>query len=126
LDRNLSEADRTVLSEEKARVAKELALKHYEVEEERTRIFRLIGADDVETRPAEPVKLLDVNEHSFPSGARPLQFAAVPASGIPFPSVIVEVTPDEFAKIQLQELRLPRGWRLGEELVEPLDAVGAA
>jgi hypothetical protein len=39
----------------------------------------------------------------------------VPGSGIPYSSVIVEVTPDEFEKIQLQELKLRDGWAIVEE-----------
>ncbi len=30
-------------------------------------------------------------------------------------SVIVEVTPDEFERIKLQELKLPDGWSIDEE-----------
>jgi hypothetical protein len=118
--------DRAVVIEEKARVARDLAKKHYQVEGGLMRIFRLIGPADVEVRPAEPVKLLEVNENTFPSGGRPLQFGPAPASGIPFPSVIIEVTPEDFAKIQAHELKLPRGWTLGEELPKPADEAGAA
>jgi hypothetical protein len=121
LDRNMTAEDRAKLVEEKARVARDLANKHYEVEEGLTRIFRLTGTTEVEVRPAEPIKLLEVNDSTFASGLRPLQFAPAPASGIPFPSVIVEVTPDEFAKIQSQELKLPRGWVLGAELLKPTE-----
>jgi hypothetical protein len=122
----ITDQDRATLSEAKIRVARELARKHYDVEAGLVRIFRLSGPDDAELTPAEPIKLLEVIEGTFPSGARPLQFGPAPASGIPFPSVIVEVTPEEFVKIQSQELKLPRGWRLAEELPRPVEEPGAA
>jgi hypothetical protein len=43
----------------------------------------------------------------------PLKFDAAPASGIDYPSVIVEVTPDEYESIKKNELSLPIGWFLG-------------
>jgi hypothetical protein len=123
-DRNMSAEDRFALVEEKSRVAKDLARKHYQIEGGLTRIIRLMAAPEAEVRPAEPIKLLEVNDSTFPSGIMPLQFGPVPSSGIPFPSIIVEVTPDEFARIQSQELTLPRGWMLGEELPKPEHEAG--
>jgi hypothetical protein len=35
--------------------------------------------------------------------------------------VIVEVTPDEFARIERGELALPHGWTIGEEYPKPAD-----
>ena len=48
----------------------------------------------------------------------PLHFRPVPGSGIPYPSVIVEITPDEFDRIRLQDLKLPDGWTVDEEYSE--------
>jgi hypothetical protein len=45
----------------------------------------------------------------------PLYFGPMPGGGIPYPSVIAEVTPDEFDRIRLQELKLPDGWTIDEE-----------
>src|SRR5438270_7786248 len=84
----------------KDQAAKELAKKHYQVERGLTRIFRLNGSPEVEGSPVEPIKLLEVNAATVSSGVMPLHFGPAPASGVPFPSVIVEVTPDEFKKIQ--------------------------
>ena len=119
MDRSMTAEDRAVLGEEKARVAKDLAKRHYESETGLTKIIRLSGGAEVEVTALEPIKLLEVNENTFASGIRPLQFGPAPASGVMFPSVIVEVTPDEFNKIQTEELKLPRGWVLGEELPKP-------
>jgi hypothetical protein len=44
----------------------------------------------------------------------PLYFGPAPASGIPYPSVIVEVSPNEFKKIQSDELKLPEVWTIGD------------
>lgn len=105
--------------------ARLLAEAHYRVEVGIRTIFRIIRAADVEARPNEPIKLLEVNEFTTPSGIMPLQFGPAPASGIHFPSVIVEVTPEEFEKIQSHEMPLPNGWSVGDPLPRPADA-GAA
>jgi hypothetical protein len=105
--------------------ARLLAEAHYRMEAGIKTIFRINGAAEVEARPNEPIKLLEVNEFTSPSGIMPLQFRAAPASGIHFPSVIVEVTPNEFEKIQNHEMPLPNGWSVGKPLPRPAD-VGAA
>jgi hypothetical protein len=100
----------------KLAAAKELAKKHYEVEDGLTRIFRLTCKAEMEASRSEPIKLLEVNENTVPSGVMPLHFGPVPAIGIPFPSIILEVTPEEFTKIRSHELKLPKDWEIGEEL----------
>jgi phage FluMu protein Com len=109
------------VEEEKAEVAKTLARKHFSAERGLQRIIRLTGTAEVESIPVEPIKLLEVNANTVPSGVLPVSFGPAPASGIPYPSVIVEVSPEEFAKIQSQELKLPSGWSMGEELPKPLE-----
>lgn len=99
--------------------ALELARKHYQVETGLTQIFRITGTGDVEIRPSEPIKLLEVNENTVPSGVMPIQFGPSPASGLNFSSIIVEVTPDEFERIQTHQLELPHGWRIGELIPKP-------
>lgn len=96
----------------KDEAAKDLANKHYQVEAGIERIFRIMGSADVELQPNEPIKLLEVNESTVPSGIMPIRFGPAPESGIHFPSVIVEVTPEEFEKIQTKELALPNDWRV--------------
>ena len=107
------------MADDKAAVAKDLAKKHYQAEAGLQKIIRLTGSAEVEVRPVEPIKLLEVNANTVPSGVLPVSFGPSPASGVPYPSVIVEVSPEEFAKIQTQELKLPKGWLLGEELPKP-------
>jgi hypothetical protein len=118
LGRELSAQDQAVFSE-KARVAKELANKHYRVEPGLTQIIRFSGSPQLEAAPFEPIKLLEVNAYTIPSGIYPLGFDAAPASGVPFPSVIIEVTPEEMAKIERKELPLPDDWTHPEPLERP-------
>src|SRR5208337_4589158 len=77
-----------------------LAQKHYEIEAGLMQIFRITGSAEVELRPLEPIMLLEVNENTVPSGIMPIQFGPSPASGLYYPSIILEVTPDEFQRIQ--------------------------
>ncbi|HEV3166266.1 MAG TPA: hypothetical protein VGZ22_19730 [Isosphaeraceae bacterium] len=70
----------------------------------------------MEARPNEPSKLLEVNENTIPSGIMPIGFDAIPARDIPLPSIIVEITPDEFEQVQAGTLRLPDNWQIQEEL----------
>lgn len=96
-------------------VAKRLAHNHYEIEPGITRIFRLQDKPEFEGLASTPIKLLEINADTAPSGIMPLHFGPVPGRGIPYSSVIVEVTPDEFERIKLEELRLPEGWTIAKE-----------
>ena len=62
-------------------MAKELARKHYEVEPGLTRVIRFSGSADVEAVRTEPIKLLEVNQYTVPSGVMPLRFGPAVASG---------------------------------------------
>lgn len=96
--------------------ANTLAHCHYQLEPGISQILRYTCQAGVEFASAEPIKLLEVNSNTMASGVLPLFFGPAPASGIPFPSVIVEVTPDEYQKIQSRELKLPVGWDVPEAL----------
>jgi hypothetical protein len=101
----------------KDETAKELAKIHFEVETGLSRVFRITGSAETEINPFEPIILLEVNTNSVLSGVMPLQFGPAPASGVFYPYIIVEVTPEEYQKIQLGELTLPVGWTIGEEVI---------
>jgi hypothetical protein len=103
--------------------ARKLAQAHYFYEPGISRIFRLSGSAEAEARPHEPVKLLEINENTVEAGIMPIGFDACPGIGIPLPSVIVEVTPDEFEQVRQGRLRLPEGWEIREEL--PRESVSA-
>ena len=105
MDGNNAVSDQALAADKAA--AKELAKKHYEIEVGLTQIFRTTGKAEVEIVRAEPIKLLEVNENTPPSGVMPLHFGPAPASGIFVirPSSL-KVTPAEFKKIQTHELQL--------------------
>jgi hypothetical protein len=86
--------------------ARRLAQAHYQVEPGISAIYPIVSDDPTD----QTIRLLEVNPSTFPSGIMPVSFAPHPASGIPFPSIIVEVTPSEFGDIQDGRLPLPRGW----------------
>ena len=98
----------------KDEVARELAEAHRKFEPDITRIQRITTTE--EENPNEPVKLLEVNPETPPSGIVPVAFGAV--NGLPYPSVVVEVTPDEYDRLKGGELTLPAGWALGETLFD--------
>lgn len=105
-------------------VALRLAQSHFLVEPGIVQIFRLLADTQLESDPKEPVKLLEVNRDTTADGIRPVFFGPHPGSDILYPSVIVEVTPEEFDGIQRGETKLPNDWRLGPEL--PRAAMAAA
>ncbi|MDB5350932.1 MAG: hypothetical protein JWN86_2179 [Planctomycetota bacterium] len=104
--------------------ATELAGMHYQIETGLTHVFRVTGTPEVEVRATEPIKLLEVNENTVPSGIMPIQFGPSPASGFHYASLILEVTPDEFRKIRDQELKLPHGWTVGNLIPRPPSGEG--
>jgi hypothetical protein len=107
--------------------AKNLVEKHYELEVGLTRVIRYSGSADLMEQAKEPIKLLEVNKNTVPAGVMPLGFDAAPDAGIRFPSVIIEVTPEEFEKIRTKQLKLPKGWEIQrEEVSKPLDGSGGA
>jgi hypothetical protein len=106
----------------KTAVAERLAQAHYEIEPGIELIIQLEGTPQQESNPEEAVKLLEVNENTTADGIRPVFFGSHEASGIFYPSVIVEVTPGEYQQIRKGALRLPNDWRLGREFAKPTPA----
>lgn len=98
---------------EKNEIAKLLAEAHRAMEPAINRIVRLVA--DREDGVREPVKLLEVNPATSPSGIFPIAFTADPPR-VPYSSVVVEVTEAEFEQITTGTLPLPSGWRLGDTL----------
>jgi hypothetical protein len=90
----------------------ELAKKHYQIEWGLTHVIRV---------KESTIILLEVNTNTVSAGIMPLQFSPVPSAGIHYPSVIMEVTPDEYEQIQKGDLKLPNDWTLGEEIPKPAD-----
>ncbi len=94
----------------KDQAARELAGAHYAVDPGIKAIFRLTGPANRESDPREPIKLLEVNSNAIPVGIRPLFFGA--DQWTPFPSVIVDVSPDEYKDLLAGKLTLPNGWTI--------------
>ena len=92
-----------------------LARAHYEVEPGLRAIYRLESADPNDLR----IKLLEVNEQTVPTGIVPVGFPPHPASGLHYPSVVIEVTPQEYEAIQRKQLDLPSGWKVRDVYERP-------
>ncbi|MBN9523803.1 hypothetical protein J0H58_35715 [bacterium] len=108
----------------KDETARVLAHAHFAVEPGLTQVFRLLAAR--EDADAEPVKLLEVNAATVPTGVVPLHFDPLPGRGVLHPPVVVEVTPAECDQIRRGELALPGGWVVGDEIAAPAAAAGVA
>jgi hypothetical protein len=89
----------------------------YAVDPQTTDVFTVLGDPSNEALPSEPIKLLVVRPNA--SLVRPLELDPPPNSGIPFSTVIIEVTPDQLAQIQSNKVPLPNGWTLGARLPRP-------
>lgn len=89
-------------------VMKRLIDAHFDIEPDIDLIVEMVGEDDRD----ESIKLLEVNSSTTMDGIRPIHFGEDTSHGIYFPSVIVEVTPDEFKRLESGKLALPHRWRL--------------
>jgi hypothetical protein len=76
-----------------------LANKHYQIDGGLTCVIQ-INSNVTVVQPDERIILLEVNSSTVPAGIMPLHFSPVPSAGIHYPSVIMEVTPDEYEQIQ--------------------------
>ena len=103
--------------------ARKLAEAHFEIEEGISQIFRIRQSAGVATLPSEPIRLLEVNANTVPSGIMPIGFGPALSIGVPYSSVILEVTPEEFDRINAHELSLPPGWEIGPEILKPVATV---
>lgn len=100
----------------RAQTARNLAQSHSNVEPDIQLIVRITIADEPDDGGVEPVKLLEVNPNTVAVGIQPIYFTPDVASGIRFPSVVIEVTPEEYQQIREQRLPLPHGWQLADEV----------
>lgn len=98
----------------KAEVAERLVEAHYRIDPTLVLVRRLLASPEVEADPEEPIKLLEVNEAATANGIVPVFFGPHPQSGIIYPSLIVEITPEEYQHILSDPSILPHGWQLGE------------
>ena len=109
----------------KEEAVQRLADFHFFLEHGMKEIYRIRRLQpEGESSPDEPIKLLEVNEFTVPTGVMPLGFRSRPDRGIDYPFIIVDVTPAEFEKIRSRELKLPDGWVVGEEIPRSPQANG--
>jgi len=118
LDRNVISIERGV-GTEKIQAARALAERHYLVEPGLTHVFRVRSSEERELAGSEPIKVLEVNEDTVPAGILPVHFGPTLAIGVPFSSIIIEITPDEYEQLLASKLKLPNGWVIGEEMPRP-------
>lgn len=93
----------------KDEVVTTLAEQHFRVEPELSRVIRIVSAN--ESAPDEPIKLIEVNAATFATGSVEA-FGFAPTRDVPFATLIAEVTPEEYARIENNEISLPDGWSL--------------
>jgi hypothetical protein len=95
----------------KADVIHWLVEHHFRIEDGLQHVLVIRGPrfDD----PADPIKLLEVNANTVPTGSvAPFSFS--PTKDVPFVTEIAEITPEEFRRLQLNELAMPPGWTLAD------------
>ncbi len=98
------------VAQTKAEIARSLAAAHFRVEEGLVRVFIMrTGLED----PSQPIKLLEVNANTFPTGSiEPIPFSST--QDVPFVTEIAEISPDEFSRLERGDLVLPAGWTLDD------------
>jgi len=104
--------------------AKLLAEKHYQIEAGVRDIIQLNQQAECEVVRGKKIALLEVNEDTIAAGIMPIEFGPAPEAGIHYPSVIVEVTPEEFEQIKSNKLALPDGWSMGTSIPRPVEVNG--
>jgi len=97
---------------EKLSCAQQLAALHASHDADIVRVFRINSSREEATD--EPVKLLEVNQDTAALGIMPVMLG--PTDDVPYPVVIVQVTPTEYALILENKLSLPKNWVIGDEL----------
>ena len=102
-----------------------LADAHFELDQGITRIFRVLARGEIDGDRL-PVKLLEVNPVTPEVGIAPVGMTADPARGVFHASVVIEVSPGEFERLQRGELSLPHGWQVADELFPHAPATGAS
>ncbi len=94
--------------ETKAQAADALVRWHFESDPGLTVVYRAISAN--EDDPAEPIKLLEVNENTVDTEEFPA-FGFAPTKDFPYRTIIAEVTPDGLKRL-VQAGKLPPVWNL--------------
>ena len=88
---------------------KELVEHHFAVEPDLRAVYRIVG--DREQAPDEPIKLLEVNAATVPTGSVEV-FTFSPSAEVPYRVQIAEITPEELEQFRGDPTAVPRGWDL--------------
>jgi hypothetical protein len=106
----------SIVKKSKLETAESLAKAHFRVEPNLKQIHLIEPLD--EQVPNDPIRLLEVVEGTFSRGIEPVGFTADPAHGIDYPSIIVEISPDEYKSVRDGKVRFAnRDWTVGRELL---------
>src|SRR5258706_3347004 len=89
--------------------AKLLITWHFDIEPEMTEIYRFVSSNEED--PEEPIRLLEVNEVTVPTGNVEV-FGFRPSADVPFWTHVAEITPHELERIRSGQIPLPNGWDL--------------
>lgn len=87
---------------------------HFAVEPALHAVYRIVS--DREQDPDEPIKLLEVNAATPPSGSVEI-FTFSPSAGVPYGVQIAEITPEELERFRINPDGLPKGWDLSRASV---------
>jgi hypothetical protein len=99
------------MSPSKKAAAEKLIAWHFEVEPDLVEVLHIIS--DNEDASDEPIKLLEINAATPPSGSvDPFSFA--PSTETPYRTAVAEITPEEFERLKRDEIKLPAGWSLAK------------
>jgi len=85
--------------------AESLMQEHFELEPNLEQIIWINSDKTTE------IRLLEINSETFPAGAV-LSFYFAPDDDFPYATIMAEITPDEWQKVQRHEIPLPEGWTL--------------
>lgn len=105
--------------DDKTELARQLAEAHRSYDPSIVGVYRIHTATDGHSNG--PIKLLEISELTPASGIVPIVFGAT--KSIPYPTVVVEITPGEFELLKRNQLALPNGWTVGEALLGPLEGI---
>lgn len=91
---------------DKDTVAADLINWHFKVEPGLVTVYRVTNENEAD--PKEPIKLIEVNAQTVATGSFEA-YGFAPTREVPFPTLIAEVTPDEFAEL-CRSGKIPPGW----------------
>ena len=102
--------------EQKLEAARRLATSHRDVDTAVEQVFLL--ESDFDDDSTQPIRLLEVVDGTIERGIEPVGFPAMRDKGIPFSSVIVEISPREYEALRREPFLAFRSekWTIGTQL----------